>query len=130
MKAIAATPAISMDRAMADSSDHGVFRRRGNRSPQKTHQLNKRERLPIPQGRRPLQMCGSHFRGQVECNDRKSDENDEAEDIGDDERQYAVEDGRNLHVLDYAFYYEDVHADRRMDEAELDRHDNDDPEPD
>src|SRR6185503_7080897 len=77
-----------------------------------------------------LLTSASHFRRQVERDDRKGNQNDEAKDIGDDERQYAVEDGRNLHILDHAFYHEDVHADRRMDEAEFDRHHDDDAEPD
>src|SRR3954453_7903658 len=77
-----------------------------------------------------LLTSASHLRRQVERDDRKGNQNDEAEDIGDDEREYAVEDGRNLHILDHAFYHEDVHADWRMDEAELHRHHDDDTEPD
>src|SRR5262249_1853199 len=55
---------------------------------------------------------------------------DQPQNIGDDERQHTVEDRRNLHVLHHALDHEDIHADRRMDEAELDGHDDDDPEPD
>src|SRR5262249_24097277 len=77
-----------------------------------------------------LVMSKSHFRGQLERDDGKRNQDDQAQDIGDDERQHAVEDGRNLHVLHHAFYHEDVHADRRVNEAELDRHHDDHPEPD
>ena len=42
----------------------------------------------------------------------------------------ALEDGGEAHVLDRGLDDEDVHADRRMDQAEFDRHDDDDPEPD
>src|SRR6185436_18576356 len=50
--------------------------------------------------------------------------------IGDDERNHAAKDGGERHVLDHAFYDKDVHADRRMDQAEFDRHHDDDAEPD
>src|SRR5262245_7164127 len=77
-----------------------------------------------------LKGMASHFRGQIERDDGKRNQNNQPQDIGDDERQHTVEDGRYLHVLHDALDHEDVHADRRMDEAELDRHDDDDAEPD
>src|SRR5215813_15075007 len=75
-------------------------------------------------------IAQSHVGRQPKRKYRKRNENDESDQVGDDERQHAIENGRDLHVLDHALDDEDVHADRRMDEAELDRHDDDDAEPD
>ena len=42
----------------------------------------------------------------------------------------TAENRRKRHLLHDALDYEHVHADRRVDQAELDRHDDDDAEPD
>ena len=72
----------------------------------------------------------SHVRGQVEREYRERDQNDQPDEIGDDERQHAEKYRREAHVLHHALDDEYVHADRRMDEPELHRHHDDDPEPD
>src|ERR1035441_4356147 len=72
----------------------------------------------------------AHALRQPERDDRKGDEDDEAHDVGRHERQDALEDRREADVLDDALDDEDVHAHGRVDEAELDRHDDDDAEPD
>jgi hypothetical protein len=41
-----------------------------------------------------------------------------------------LKDRRETHVLDHALDHEHVHADRRMDQPEFDRHHDDDAEPD
>src|SRR6185312_6970505 len=71
-----------------------------------------------------------HMRGQPEGDDGKGDQDDEPDDIGDDERHHALENRDKTHVLDHALDDENIHADRRMDEPELHRHDDDDAEPD
>src|SRR5204862_292776 len=58
------------------------------------------------------------------------DQDDESQDIRDDEWHHAIEDGRYLGVIDHALDDKDIHADRRMNETELDRHYDDDSEPD
>src|SRR5690349_13517508 len=60
----------------------------------------------------------------------KPDQDDQPQEVGRDEGDDAEEDGGEADVLDDALDDEDVHADRRVDEAELDRHDDDDAEPD
>src|SRR4029079_11063278 len=72
----------------------------------------------------------SHLRRQPQGDDGKGDQDDQPQNIRDDERQHAIKNGRDLHVLDHAFYDEDVHADGRVDQPELHRHDDDDAEPD
>src|SRR5450755_2106036 len=72
----------------------------------------------------------AHVLRQPERDDRKGDEDDQADDVGAHERQHAFEDGGEAHVLDDALDDEYVHSDRRVDEAELDRNDDDDAEPD
>ena len=70
------------------------------------------------------------MRGQIERDNRKRDQDHEADQVGDNKWQNANKNSRKCHVLDYAFYDKNVHSNRRMDEAELDRHHDDDAEPD
>src|SRR5579875_689213 len=71
-----------------------------------------------------------HLRGQPKGDHGEGDENDQPDEIGQDERHHALENGRETHVLHDALDHEDVHAHRWMDEAQFDRHDDDDAEPD
>src|SRR5882757_4882498 len=71
-----------------------------------------------------------HMRGEPERQNREGDQDRQPDQVGDNERHYAVKDGRYLDVVDHALDDEDVHADRRMNEAEFHRHDNDHAEPD
>src|SRR6185437_13808275 len=71
----------------------------------------------------------SQMAGQPESYDGEDDEDDQTQDVGHDERQYALENRRKRDVVHHALDDEHVHADRRMDQAELDRHDDDDAEP-
>ncbi len=48
-------------------------------------------------------MIGSSFGGQIERDDGKRNQDDQAKDVGDDERQHAVEGGRNLRIFHHAF---------------------------
>src|SRR5215467_3109892 len=63
-----------------------------------------------------------HLRGQPQRQDRKGDEDNQPDKIGQDERNDAPEYRRKGDVLDDAFYHEHVHPDRRMDQTELDGH--------
>ena len=89
-----------------------------------------RELSPPPQKKNIFAWQGLTSATAATSRDRKRDQDDQPQDVGDDERHHAIEDGRYLRVLDHAFYHEDVHADRRVDEPELDRHHDDDAEPD
>src|SRR5262245_26640242 len=71
-----------------------------------------------------------HLRGQPQRQDRKGDEDNQPDKIGQDERNDAPEYRRKGDVLDDAFYHEHVHPDRRMDQTELDGHHDDNAEPD
>src|SRR4051812_8546539 len=73
---------------------------------------------------------GLHMRGQPGGQDREADEDHEPDQVGDDERNNTAENGRESDVLHHALDDEDDHADRRVNEAKLDRHDDDDAEPD
>src|SRR5215470_3367766 len=64
----------------------------------------------------PAQKSASHSGRQIERNDRKRDQDDKPHQVGDNERQYAFEDGGEIDVLDDAFDDEDIHPDGRMDE--------------
>src|SRR4249920_3598297 len=70
-----------------------------------------------------------HAGGQPQSKDRECDQNHQANQVGNDKRNHALEDGRETHVFHHAFYHEHVHSDRRVDEAELDGHDDDHAEP-
>src|ERR1700709_2476521 len=70
------------------------------------------------------------MRRQPEREDRGHDQDDEADQVGDDERDHAAKDRGKVDVGHHAFYHEHDHADRRMDQPEFDRHDDDDAEPD
>src|ERR1043165_1910940 len=72
----------------------------------------------------------SHPRRQEQRDDREYDQNYEPQDVSEDERHHAIEDGGDPGIIDHALDDEDVHADRRVDQAELDRHHDDDAEPD
>src|SRR5665647_251282 len=61
---------------------------------------------------------------------RKRDQYHQPHQVGRHERDHALEDGGKGHVLDHALDDEDVHTDRRMDQAEFHRHHDDDAEPD
>src|SRR5438270_11588981 len=71
-----------------------------------------------------------HLARQPERDHREYDQDDQPDYIGHDKGQHAFEDRRKAHVFDDAFYDEDVHADRRVNESEFDCHDDDDAEPD
>jgi hypothetical protein len=70
------------------------------------------------------------MRRQPERHNWKRDQDHQPDEVGEDERQHAAEDGREGHLLRDTFDDEHVHADRRTDQAKLDRHDDDDAEPD
>src|SRR4051812_47960622 len=70
------------------------------------------------------------MRGQPERDNRQGDEDHQPDQVGHDEGNHAPENGGETHVFNDAFDDEHIHADRRMDQAELDRHDDDDAEPD
>src|SRR5215469_5679341 len=71
-----------------------------------------------------------HSGGQIGGKDWETDEQDETHQVGEDERYDPIEDRRDLDVLDHTLDHEHVHTDRRMNEAELDRHYDDDAKPD
>src|SRR5665647_2473432 len=75
-----------------------------------------------------LKRPSAHPARQIEGDDRKADQDREADEVGNHERNYAQEYGRETHVLHHALDDKDVHADRRMDQPEFDRHDDDDAE--
>src|SRR5882724_8851197 len=70
------------------------------------------------------------MRGQPQRDDRKGDQDHQPDQVGGDERQYALENGGERYVLHDALDDEHVHADRRMDQPEFDGHHDDDAEPD
>src|SRR3569832_1308758 len=70
-----------------------------------------------------------HARGQPQRDDREGDQDDQPDQVGDDEGQYALEDGGEFDVLLHALDDEDDHSDRGVDQPELNRHDDDDSEP-
>ena len=59
----------------------------------------------------------------------KRDENRQSDDIGDDERDDAIEDRGEVHVLHHGLDDEHVHPDRRMDQPKFHRHHDDHAEP-
>src|SRR5882672_12478760 len=71
-----------------------------------------------------------HARWEPKRDDREGDEDHQPDEVGDDERQHAGEDGGEVDLRDHALDDEYHHPDRRMDEPELDRHHDDDAEPD
>src|ERR1700693_2935422 len=77
-----------------------------------------------------IAWIGLHMRGQPERDHREGDQDHQPDQVGDDKGNNALEDSRETDVLDHAFYYEHVHPDRRMDQAEFHRHHDDDAEPD
>src|SRR3954466_1222643 len=77
----------------------------------------------------PLSMR-HHPRRQPCRQQREGDQDHQAHEVCRHERDHALEDGGEGDVLHHALDDEDVHAHRRMDQAELDRHDDDDAEPD
>src|SRR5665647_3722075 len=70
------------------------------------------------------------MRGQPERQDREGDQDHQPDQVGDDERDHALEDRGETHVLHHALDDKHVHADRRMDQPEFHRHHDDDAEPD
>src|SRR5215831_17789217 len=78
----------------------------------------------------PPSAATSHARREPQRDGRKGDQNHQPNEIGRDERQHADEDGGEVYILDHAFYHEDNHSDRRMDEPQLHGHHDDDAEPD
>src|SRR5665213_2173822 len=70
------------------------------------------------------------MRGQPQRYDREGDQDHQPDQVGEDEGDYALENRGETHVLHHALDDKDVHADRRMDEAEFDAHDDDDAKPD
>src|SRR5512135_2387540 len=72
----------------------------------------------------------AHTPRQVDGNDREADQDGEAQQIGDDERYDTLEDRCEAHILHDALDHEYVHADRRVDQPQLDGHDDDHAEPD
>src|SRR5689334_22599916 len=71
-----------------------------------------------------------HTRRQPGGEQRERDQDHQADQVGRHKGNHAAEDGGERDVLHHALDDKDVHADRRMDEAELDRHHDDDAEPD
>src|SRR5947209_3316892 len=71
-----------------------------------------------------------HARRQPGGEQREGDQDHQPHQVGRHEGDHAAEDGREGDVLHHALDDKDVHADRWMDQAELDRHDDDDAEPD
>src|SRR5579883_3408114 len=71
-----------------------------------------------------------HVRRQIEGYGREGYEDREPAEIGNDERNHTLEDGREIDVLHHALDDEHDHADRRMDEPELHRHNHNNAEPD
>src|SRR3974390_1113436 len=71
-----------------------------------------------------------HMRGQPKRDDRETDQDQEPNQVGDDERQHAFENSGEAHVLHDALDDEHDHPDGRVDEPEFHRHHDDDPEPD
>src|ERR1700674_496508 len=70
------------------------------------------------------------MRRQIERQHRKRDQDYEPNEIGDDKRHHAEEYRGETDVLHHAFDDEHVHADRGVNKPKLDRHDDDDAEPD
>src|SRR4029078_1925135 len=72
----------------------------------------------------------SHLTWQIESNRREDDQDDQSQNVGQYKRHDAEKDRRDFHILDHSLDHEDVHADRRVDQAMLHRHDDDHAEPD
>src|SRR5262245_49169874 len=78
----------------------------------------------------PSPLMRHHARRQPGGEQRKGDQDHEAQEVREHEGDDAAEDGGEGDVLYHALDDKDVHADGRMNQAELDRHHDDDPEPD
>src|SRR5271169_3230993 len=70
------------------------------------------------------------MRGQPEGNDWEGNQDHQPDQVGDDERDHAFENGGKTDVLHHALDHKHVHADRRVDQPEFHRHDDDHAEPD
>src|SRR5437762_9061912 len=81
-------------------------------------------------GHRATSALSGHTLRQPQRQDRKCDQDHQPDQVRRHERDHAQEDGRERHVLHHALDHEHIHADRRMNQAKLDRHHDDHAEPD